>query len=257
MEAASVTEHKLPIWLADRCLQDLNTTRDWMNTPFLYPRNTNTSRPPTEDETWLIATNGFSLIALKMPLEDHPHETYTIYLKPLNMPYVTSFIDDIFKEEKPQSIDINKLKSQLTVLTSTDQACNICSSTGSVTCDACDGSTEVPCGRCNGYGSKPCVTCQKPDACEPCDGLGVVECIKCADGKVSCSCVDADNEILVQIGSTRFSAQRLKDTLVNMHGECSVGITKSSVVFQNDKWLACLAGVNSEKEPLYINLSEL
>jgi hypothetical protein len=173
------------------------------------------------------------------------------------MTYVTSFIDDLFKEEKPQSIDINKLKSQLTILTNTDQACSICNSTKSIACKACAGATEVQCDRCSGHGAQPCITCQKPDACEPCDGLGVVECAECTDGKVSCSCTDAENEVLVRIGSTRFNAQRLKDALVNMHGKCRAGTTKSSAIFQSDKWLACLAGVNSDKEPLDIYLSEL
>lgn len=244
-----MTEHRIPNWLPDHCLQDLNTTRDWMNHPFLYTVN---------EETWVVATDGYSLIALKTPITDS-HEMQTAYLNSLDNTYIKSFIDDLFnraKTESKQLININKLKSQLTSINA-NKICSSCDNTRQIACGTCEGSTEMVCSRCNGQGSQPCVTCQKPDACDPCDGLGVVECNACENGMISCSCVGSENNT-IQIGGSLLNIKRLQNLLKHHHGKCIVSTNYASALFKGDVWLACLACVKGKESSLAtINLSAL
>ena len=238
-------ELRIPSWITDYCLQDLNTgTKDWMNHPFLYP---------VDGENWVIATDGFSLIALKTPVADS-QATGVAYLKELDISYIKTFVHALFQEQdSEQMININKLKSQLTSL-GANRTCSNCNNTKQAVCGECDGSTEVSCSRCEGKGAKPCVTCQKPDACEPCDGLGVVECSTCHEGKVPCSCVDSENQDIVQVGRGHLNLPRLKSLLKNFHGECKVFTSFASTLFRGNNWLACLAGISSVDTQKSLNI---
>lgn len=241
-----MTEHKIPSWLDDHCLHDLNSNRDWMNYPFLYDM---------KGETWIIATDGFSMVGLKTPITES-HGMKTCYLTHLDNSLVTSRIDEFLEKNPRQTLNVNDLKSRLTALTN-DKSCRLCNDTRQMSCEMCDGDMEVSCRDCQGHGSHPCVTCSKPDACETCEGLGVVECNICSGGKISCSCMD-DTQEDVRIGEAQIKIRRLKALLKELHGPCSVDTNYSSVFFKGRDWLACLAGLSKTSEaPYHIDINDL
>jgi len=227
--------HKIPSWLKDHCLNDLNSHYDWMNKPFLHKDD--------GDEEWAVATNSKGCVAIKLP-SDNPAATPLVNCVLSAPKNSVSTMASLFNSDLGVTINVDRLITELAQLT---MNCTICKNTKFTDCGVCTGSTEITCRKCSGKGANPCVTCKKPDLCKECDGIGVIECVNCEQGQAACICTTQDRDLfIVKIDEGHFNLRLLEPLLKNITGNCKLKVTTKPLVaiLRSDEWLVALSGVN-------------